>query len=194
MFSGSNVHVMMQALKGGDGCCMPHGLSTMNTYTEMTTRTKWVAVMVKKLTATLITIAKGIKVAKVEAANAVHLVEVVPTTLEKLEEIQGIQQTRMLVEQRKEVLFQQLDLSGLEGWSGKDQVATSALLAEYHDIFSLEPGELRCIDLSKHEIRVIDDEPFKERVQKIPLTRVDEVHAHVKEMLEAGAICPSQSP
>ena len=25
MFSGSNMHVMMQALKGGDGPCLPHG-------------------------------------------------------------------------------------------------------------------------------------------------------------------------
>ena len=69
----------------------------------------------------------------------------------------------MSVEQRKEALFQQLDLSGLEGWSGKDQVAAHALLAEYHYIFSLEPGELGCTDIAKHEIKVADDEPFKER-------------------------------
>ena len=69
----------------------------------------------------------------------------------------------MSVEQRREVLFQQLDLSGLEGWSDENQAATHALLAEYHDIFSLEPGELGCTDLVKHEIRVVDEEPFKER-------------------------------
>ena len=40
-------------------------------------------------------------------------------TLEKLDEIQGIQLTRMSVEWRKEMLFQQLELSGLEGWSNK---------------------------------------------------------------------------
>ena len=67
------------------------------------------------------------------------------------------------MEQRKEVLFQELDLSGLEGWSDKDQVAAHALVAEYHDIFFLEPGKLGCTDLAKHEIRVIDDEPFEER-------------------------------
>ena len=53
-------------------------------------------------------------------------VEVLPGTLEKVDEIQGIQQTRILVEWRKEVLFQQLDLSGLEGWSNQNQVATHA--------------------------------------------------------------------
>ena len=69
-----------------------------------------------------------------------------------------------------------------------------ALLAEYHDIFSLEPGELGCTNLAKHEIRVVDDEPFKEQFQRIPPLMVDKVWAHVKEMLEVGAICPSKSP
>ena len=35
MFLGSNMHVMMQAMKWGDGPCMLHGLSVMNTYNEM---------------------------------------------------------------------------------------------------------------------------------------------------------------
>ena len=119
MFLGSNMHMMTQALEGGGGPCLPHGLSIMNTYTEMTTGSKWVAVMVKNLTATLITIAKGVKVTQVVATNAVPYMEVVPGTLEKLDEIQGIQQTRMSVEQRRETLFQQLELPGLEGWSDK---------------------------------------------------------------------------
>ena len=42
-------------------------------------------------------------------------------------------------------------------------MTTQALLAEYNDIFSLESGELGCTDLPKHEIRVDDDEPFKEQ-------------------------------
>ena len=100
----------------------------------------------------------------------------------------------MSVEERREMLFQQLELSGLDRWSDKIQVATRVLLAEYHDILSLEPGELGCTDLAKHEIRDIDDEPFKERSQIIPPPIADEVHAHVKEMLEAATICPSQSP
>ena len=60
--------------------------------------------------------------------------------------------------------------------------------------FFLEPGELGCTGLVKHEIRVVDDEPFKERFWRIPPLLVDEVYAHVKEMLEVGAIQASQSP
>ena len=78
------------------------------------------------------------------------LVEVVPRTSKELDEVQGIQQTKMLVERRREVLLQQLDLSDLEGWSKANQAAAHALLAEYHDIFSLEPRELGCTDLAKH--------------------------------------------
>ena len=51
-----------------------------------------------------------------------------------------------------------------------------------------------CTDLVKHKIKVTDDEPLKDKFQRIPPTMVDEIHSHVKEMLEAGAICPSQSP
>ena len=168
MHLGSNVHVMMQALEERNGSHMPHGLSIFNTYTEMTTGSKRVAVVVKNLIAALITIAKGVKIAHVIAANAIPEVGVAPGMLEKLDKMQGIQRTKMSVEQRKEALFQQLELSGLEGWSIKNQAAAQALLAKYHDIFSLEPGELGCNDLAKHKIKVIDNEPFKERLQRIP--------------------------
>ena len=116
-----------------------------------------------------------------------------PRTLEELEEVQGIQQTKMLVERRKEMLLQQLDLSDLDGWSEANQVATHAFISDYHDIFSLEPGELGCTNLAKHDIRVINDEPFKEWFWRIPPAMVDEIQAHMKEMLEACVICPSQS-
>ena len=71
--------------------------------------------MMKNLTPTPITIAKGVKVTQVVAANVVPQVDIVPGILEKLDEIQGIWQIRMSVEWRKEMFFQQLELSGLEG-------------------------------------------------------------------------------
>ena len=51
---------------------------------------------------TPITIAKGVKVTQVVTANAVLKVEVATRTLEKLDEVQGIQQTKMSVERRRE--------------------------------------------------------------------------------------------
>ena len=181
-------------MKRGDGPHLCHGLSVVNTYTKVISGSKSVAVVVKTWMAIPITIAKGIKVTQVVAANAVSQVEVVPRTLEKLDDVQGSQQIKMAVERRREVLFQQLNLCGLEGWSEGNQVVTHALLAEYYDIFSLEPGQVGCTNLGKHKIRVVDDEPFKEQFWRISPPMVDEVQAHVKDMLEVGTVCPSQSP
>ena len=80
--------------------------------------------------AVLITVTKGIKVIQVVAANAASQVEVTAGTLEELDEVQSFQWTKMSVERRREVLFQQLDLSVLEGLSEENQVAAHVLLAE----------------------------------------------------------------
>ena len=83
------------------------------------------------------------------------------------------------------MLLQQLDLTGLEGWSVVNCASACALLTEYHNLFSLEPGELGCNSLVKHEIKVVDDEAFKEMFWRIPSPMLEGVRAHVKEMLEA---------
>ena len=105
MFMGSNMHVMMQILEKEDGYCLPHGLSVMNTYTEMITSSMQVTVVVKNWTTAPITIAKGFKVTQVVAMNVVPKVEVVPGTMEKLDEMQWVQRVKMLTGQRKEALF-----------------------------------------------------------------------------------------
>ena len=116
MFLGNNMHVMTQSLMGGDGPHLPHSLSVVNMYTKVISGSKWVMVVVKNLMAVLITIAKAIKVTQVVAANVMSPVELAPRNLEELNEVQGIQWTKMLVERRKEVFLQQLDLSGLDRW------------------------------------------------------------------------------
>ena len=131
------MYVMNQDLEEGNGSHLPHGLNILNTYTEMTTGSKWVTVMVKDLTAALITIARGVKITQIIAVNAIPQVGVKPGMLEKLDKMQGIHRTRMLVDQRKEALLQKLDLSGLEGLSARNWASAHALLAEYHNIFSL---------------------------------------------------------
>ena len=103
---GNSMHVMTQSLKGGDEPHLTHGVSVVNTYTKMISGSNWVAVVVKNLTAITITISKGVKITQVVAADVAPPVEETPRTVEKLDGIQGIQQTRMMVEQRKELLFQ----------------------------------------------------------------------------------------
>ena len=45
----------------------------------------------------------------------------------------------------------------------------------------------------KHVIKVTDGTPFKEQFRQILLPLVEEVWNHLREMLESGAIQPSQS-
>ena len=134
MFLGHKMHVMTQPLMGGDGPYLPHSFSMVNMYTEVISGNKWVVVVVKNLTTNLITISKGIKVAQVMTANVVP-VEFASGSLDELDEVQGIQQTRMLGERRKDVLLQQLYLSDLDGWTEANQAGAHALLADYHNIF-----------------------------------------------------------
>ena len=46
----------------------------------------------------------------------------------------------------------------------------------------------------KHKIKIDDGKPFKEHFRCIPPPLLDEVRQHINEMLEAGAIRPSNSP
>ena len=115
---GNNMNIRTQAPEKGEEPCLPHGLSVMNTYTEMTTGNRHVTIVMKNQTAAPIIIGKGIKVTHVVAANRVPPVKVMPGALEKLDEMWEIWQTRMSIKCRKEMPLQQLDLSGLKGWSG----------------------------------------------------------------------------
>ena len=64
--------------------------------------------------------------------------------------------------QRQGKLFKELDLSRLNSWPPELAEAACWLLAEYHDVFSLEPAELGCTHSTEHTIKVTDDTPFKE--------------------------------
>ena len=82
----------------------------------------------------------------------------------------------------------------LKEWPPKLAQKAVALLLEFHHVFSLEPNEIRCTDATEHVIELMKDEPFKERFWHIVPPLVDEVRQHIQEMLDGGAIQPSQSP
>ena len=58
----------------------------------------------------------------------------------------------------------------------------------------MESNELGYTSAIKHKIHIENSEPFKERFRRIPPPLLEEVHASLRDMLEAGAIHPSQSP
>ena len=69
----------------------------------------------------------------------------------------------LTVRQRRGKLFDEVDLSGLDSWTPELADTAHQLLAEYHDMFSLDPAELGCTHSTEHIIKVTDDTPFKER-------------------------------
>ena len=104
-----------------------------------------------------------------------------------------LQIPKLTVRQRHGKLFNELDLSGLDSWAPELADAAHQLLAKYHDIFSLDLAELGCTHSTEHTIKVTDNTPFKEQFRWIPPLMVDGVRNHLREMLESGAIRPSQS-
>ena len=91
-------------------------------------------------------------------------------------------------------LLEKLDLSGLRNWAPRNAEVAEQLVLSYHDVFALDKNELGCTSAVEHEIHIIDSEPFKERFWRIPPPLLEEVHTSLWDMLDAGAIHPSQSP
>ena len=86
--------------------------------------------------------------------------------------------------------MEKLNLDGLSEWTPHNAAIARELLLSYHDAFVLEPDELGCTSTIEHEICLSDgdEEPFKERFRHIPPPLLEEVHASLRDMLEAGAI------
>ena len=93
------------------------------------------------------------------------------------------------VKERRRILFEKLELSGLKSWTEENEEKALNLLAEYHDIFALEDREMGCTKAAKHKIEVTDPKPFKER----PPGLLEEVKEHLDHMLDLGTIKPSKS-
>ena len=65
---------------------------------------------------------------------------------------------------------------------------------KWQNTFSRGPIDLGHTDLVKHEIHLTDHKPFKEPFRRISPALYNEKCEHLKEMLAADAIRPSQSP
>ena len=98
-----------------------------------------------------------------------------------------------VVEQQKKIL-EKLNLDGLSNWNPQNAMVAWDLVLAFHDIFTLEGSELGCTSMVEHEIHITNSEPFKKQFRHIPPTLLEEVCASLCDMLDAGAICPNQSP
>ena len=96
--------------------------------------------------------------------------------------------------ERLNELFTKLDLKGTEEWPDNLQQKVHDLLVEYQHLFALNDLELGKTSKVKHQIKLNNNVPFKDRYWRIPPQEFDEVHRHLEEMLKIGAIQKSVSP
>ena len=90
-------------------------------------------------------------------------------------------------------ILDQLDLGELERWSEDQQQAAKNLLCGYSGIFSKDDLDLGKCNILKHDIKLTDHQPFKERYKRNPPHLFEEVKQHLQ-MVEIGAIRKSFSP
>ena len=102
----------------------------------------------------------------------------------------------MTEEERQEALLSKLNLSGLESWAPETAAKVQSLLLEYNDIFLLAKSEIGHTKAVEHKIvlKDPDTQPLKKHFGRIPPAQVDDIQEHLKLMLDAGAIRPSNSP
>ena len=161
-YLGECLNVMVQALYAQDGM-LPPGLTVQNIYTELRKGSKKAVVVVWNNTTYHQTLRK-----KTPVARAISVLPVPePPKPERLQveddTYSDLHTPRLTIRQRCGQLFDELDLSGLDTWAPELADGACQVLAEYHDVFSLDLVELGCTHSTEHTIKVTDDTPFKEQ-------------------------------
>ena len=96
--------------------------------------------------------------------------------------------------EKEKLLFDRIDLAAISQWEPAEQEEVRELFREYGRLFALDDLDLGHTSVVKHNIKLDDYTPFKERYRRIPPHQYDEVRRHLKEILEIGAIRKSNSP
>ena len=151
------------------------GLQVLHADMTLTAGNKQVSIVVRNMTDKAIFLKKGARVAHIVSAMLAPPEEMPP---EQDEDAQTLKE-RMMVQERQDKLLEKLNLDGLSKWTPHNAAIARDLLLSYHDA-CLESDELRCTSTIEHEIRLSDDEPFKERFRCIPPPLLEEVRASLR--------------
>ena len=171
---------------------LPPGLQVPYVFTVRKQGSGKVPIVIQNVSESPIYLKKGIQV-----THLVSAMPIPPSTpalaLGEVAALEAIAEPLSMVEWQAKLL-EKLDLSGLRNWAPRNAEVAEQLVLSYHDVFVLDKNELGCTSTVEHEIHVIDSEPFKERFRRIPPLLLEEVCASLRDMLNVGAIHPSQSP
>ena len=189
VLQGYRINVMTHGLEKRSPL-LPLGIDVQSTYATLSTGSNRVAVVLRNNTRDWIEIRKGMPVARVVATNQV------PRVIDTISADKPKEQPTLMQTERQALLLDKLDLSGLKAWPTEQVEKARGLLRVYHDIFSLEKHNMGHTNATKHKIVLKDPDtlPFKERFRRIPPPQLDEVREHLKLMLDAGVVRPSNSP
>ena len=161
---GSTSYVIITPLKAEgrhrETKLLPLGFHVLHAYTHLKNGSGRVSLVVRDMSDSQIFLKKGVPVAWVVSAMLVPPGELSPemeATLGKKSRPEPLS-----VAARQEKLLEKLNLDGLAHWSPENAVAVRELVLAYHDVFVLESNELGCTSAIEHEIRIENDEPFKE--------------------------------
>ena len=203
--TGCRMNGMVVKPAKGEGRTFP-GLQVINTMVRMKNGSNKVSVVLRNTTNKDIRVPPKAPIAKVINANVIPPAIVRQEDLSKIEEkVQDIcqtgdeenEKTPLTEPERISKLLASLDVEGLQDrrrWSEKEAKDGLDTLLEFHDVFTLDEYELGCTSQIEHEIYVTDPVPFKERFRNIPPGLMEEVRKALREMIETGAIRPSNSP
>ena len=198
MMTDIKLNVMTQAPYAEDEANLPIGLYVMRNRVEMNPGSRTVHLVLRNGTSRPIKMSAGRKVGRVVAVNIVPKAEASPKLLRQLGMEDRAKEPKMTIPERQAELIKILEKDGgldmLKDWPEDDARRARRLLMEYHDVFSLDKNEMGCTDATEHVIKLTKSEPFKERFRRIAPPLVEEVREHIQEMLDGGAIRPSNSP
>ena len=189
VLQGYRMNVMTHGLEKRSPL-VPLGVDVQSAYATLAAGSNRVAVVLRNNTQDWLEIRKGMPVARMVAANQVpQMIDTISTEKPK-------EQPTLTEAERQVLLLDKLDLSGLEAWPMEQAEKARGILRENHDIFSLEKHDMGHTKATKHKIVLKDPDtpPFKEQFRRIPPPQVDEVREHLKLMLDAGVVRPSNSP
>lgn len=163
---------------------LPLGVKVLSSYATLTTGSNRITIVLRNNTNEWVEVQKGVPIARMVTANMIPPVDLSSSPVKTCDS------GRMSEEERQQMLFEKLDLSGLETWHAKAAKQARSLLVGYHDLFFLEKNEIGHTKAAEHVIELKDPNatPFKERFRRIPPPQIDEVREHLKLMLDAGAI------
>ena len=185
---GESTQVMVAPMKAGEAQQsgtrpLPPGLHVFHMYMRLKMGSNKVSVVVWNMSDSPIYLKKGMQIACIVSA-----VPVPPAKLSaKMEATLGaeVQQELMSISMHQERLLEKLNLDGIGNWSPRNAAAVEKLILAFH-------AYLHWIIMGaiEHEIHINDSEPFKKWFRCIPLPLLEEAHASLHDMLDAGLYTP----